>query len=238
MGKHHWPETNLEQALIGLLWPWLSPTTATVNTGYKFKCSGWLSVVKHKGLSRWVSRVCMGAKTWSRRAGADLGTTGHGARRILARRWLRRGKTVPRRALVELGGHVGAIRSQKATYSPCTNNLGRGGEDFVNLCFNRAHWWSGEYLVVGGGAIYRHDGPASDPRPWIALSVHGYHIRKRHSEGGARHEWRGSGMTKPRWTSVKYPRQALDRFAESWHDPKLSPHGRSLPQITQTHPIL
>jgi hypothetical protein len=39
---------------------------------------------------------------------------------------------------------------------------------------------------VGGGAIYRHGGPASDPRPWIALSVHGYHVRKRHSEGGAR----------------------------------------------------
>jgi hypothetical protein len=41
---------------------------------------------------------------------------------------------------------------------------------------------------VGGGAIYNHDGPASDSRPRIALSVHGYHVRKRHSEGGARHE--------------------------------------------------
>jgi hypothetical protein len=32
-----------------------------------------------------------------------------------------------RRALVKLGGHVGAIRSQWATDSPCTTNLGRGG---------------------------------------------------------------------------------------------------------------
>jgi hypothetical protein len=46
---------------------------------------------------------------------------------------------VPRRALVELGGEVGAIRSQRTTDSPCTTNLGRGGEDSVNLCFNRAH---------------------------------------------------------------------------------------------------
>jgi hypothetical protein len=130
---------------------------------------------------------------------------------------------------VELEGHVGGIRSQKATDSPCTINLGRGGEDSVNLCFNLAHWWCGEYLAVG---------PNSDPWPQIALSVHGYHVRKRHREGGARHEWHGGRMTKPRWTPVIYPGQALARFAESWHDPKLSPHGRSLPQITQTHPIL
>jgi hypothetical protein len=108
----------------------------------------------------------------------------------------------------------------------------------VNLCFNRAHWWSGEYLAVGGGAIYRLHGPASDPRPRIGLSVHGYHVRKRHSEGGARHEWHGGGMTKPRWTPVKYPGPALARFAESWHNSRLSPRGRSLPQITLTHPIL
>jgi hypothetical protein len=82
----------------------------------------------------------MGAKTRSRRAGADLGTTVHGAQRILARWCLRRGKTVSRRALVELGGRVGAIRSQRATDSPCNTNLGKGGEDFVNFCFNRAHW--------------------------------------------------------------------------------------------------
>jgi hypothetical protein len=53
-----------------------------------------------------------------------MGTAVHGARRILARRCLRRGKTVSRRALVELGGHVEAIRSQRATDSPCTTNLG------------------------------------------------------------------------------------------------------------------
>jgi hypothetical protein len=40
----------------------------------------------------------------------------------------------------ELGGHVGAIRSQRATDSPCTTNLGRGGEDPANFSFNRAHW--------------------------------------------------------------------------------------------------
>jgi hypothetical protein len=38
------------------------------------------------------------------------------------------------------------------------------------------------------GAIYSHGGPANDPRPWITSLVHVYHVRKRHSEGGARHE--------------------------------------------------
>jgi hypothetical protein len=97
---------------------------------------------------------------------------------------------------------------------------------------------TGEYLVVGGGAIYRHGGPASDLWPQIALSVHGYHVRKRHSEGGARHEWHDGGMTEPLWPPIKYPGQARARFTESWHGPKLSPHSRSLPHITRTHPIL
>jgi hypothetical protein len=83
MGKHYWPKTNLEQDLIGLLWPQLSPTMVTADTGYNSKHSGWLSVVKHKWLSWWVSRVCTGAKTWLRRVGSDLGATGHGAWRIL-----------------------------------------------------------------------------------------------------------------------------------------------------------
>jgi hypothetical protein len=41
---------------------------------------------------------------------------------------------------------------------------------------------------VGGGAIYSRGGPASDPWSRITSFVHGYHIKKRHSEGGARHE--------------------------------------------------
>jgi hypothetical protein len=69
-----------------------SLTTVTANTEYKSKCSGWLSVVKHKGLSRWVSQACVGAKTWPRRARVDLETAGHGARRIRAQRCLKRGK--------------------------------------------------------------------------------------------------------------------------------------------------
>jgi hypothetical protein len=44
-----------------------------------------------------------------------------------------KGETVSRRAPVELGGHVGAIRSQSATDSPCTINLGRGGKDSANF---------------------------------------------------------------------------------------------------------
>jgi hypothetical protein len=84
MGKHYRPEANLEQALIELIRTWIDLTTATANTEHKSKRSGWLSVVKHKGLSRWVSQACVGAKTWPRRAGADLGTAGHGARRIRA----------------------------------------------------------------------------------------------------------------------------------------------------------
>jgi hypothetical protein len=47
---------------------------------------------------------------------------------------------VPRRVLVELGGAVGATRSQRTAFSLCTTNLGRGGEDSMNLCFNPAHW--------------------------------------------------------------------------------------------------
>jgi hypothetical protein len=47
---------------------------------------------------------------------------------------------VSRRALVKLGGEVGATWSQSATDSPCTANLGRGGKDFTNLGFNRVHW--------------------------------------------------------------------------------------------------
>jgi hypothetical protein len=38
------------------------------------------------------------------------------------------------------------------------------------------------------GAIYRHGGLANDPRPRIALFTHGYHVKKRHSKGEARHE--------------------------------------------------
>jgi hypothetical protein len=95
MGKHYWPEANLEQALIELIRTWIDLTTATTNTEYKSKCSGWLTMVKHKGLSRWVPRACVGAKTWPRREGADLGTAGHGAWRIRARRCLRRGTQRP-----------------------------------------------------------------------------------------------------------------------------------------------
>jgi hypothetical protein len=40
---------------------------------------------------------------------------------------------VSRRALVELGGHVGAIRLQSATDPPCTANFGRGGKDSTNF---------------------------------------------------------------------------------------------------------
>jgi hypothetical protein len=45
-----------------------------------------------------------------------------------------------RRALVKLGGEIGATRSQSATDSPCTLNLGRGGEGSVNFGFSQARW--------------------------------------------------------------------------------------------------
>jgi hypothetical protein len=38
-----------------------------------------------------------------------------------------------RRALVKLGGEIGATRSQSATDSPCTLNLGRGGRGSANF---------------------------------------------------------------------------------------------------------
>jgi hypothetical protein len=57
-----------------------------------------------------------------------------------AHRRLRTGKSVPRWDLVELGGHVEAIRPQMITDSPCTPNLGRGGGGSANFGFNRVHW--------------------------------------------------------------------------------------------------
>jgi hypothetical protein len=56
-----------------------------------------------------------------------------------AHRRLRRGNSVSRQVLVELGGHVEAIRLQRITDSPCTPNLGRGGGGSANFGFNRAH---------------------------------------------------------------------------------------------------
>jgi hypothetical protein len=54
---------------------------------------------------------------------------------------------------VELGGLVGAIRSQRATDSPCTLNLGKGGEGSENLASTKftgeivsASPWSMAYL--------------------------------------------------------------------------------------------
>jgi hypothetical protein len=115
-----------------------------------------------------------------------------------------KGKTASWRSLVELGGHVGAIRSQRATDSPCTTNLGRVGEDSVNFVFNRAHWWNYEYFAVVHGAIYRDGDPASDPRPRNTLLAHGKHVRKEHSEVEVRREWHDEEMAEPRWLPVKY----------------------------------
>ena len=120
-----------------------------------------------------------------------------------------KGKTASWRSLVELGGHVGAIRSQRATDSPCTTNLGRVGEDSVNFVFNRAHWWNYEYFAVVHGAIYRDGDPASDPRPRNTLLAHGKHVRKEHSEVEVRREWHGDEKTKPRRPPVKYLRPDL-----------------------------
>jgi hypothetical protein len=111
-----------------------------------------------------------------------------------------------RRSLVELGGHVGATWPQGTTNSPCTTNLGRGGEDPANFGFNRAHWWNCEYLAMGDGAIYRGGDQASDPWSRNSLLAHGKHVRKEHSEGGVRREWHGDEMTEPRWPSMKYLR--------------------------------
>jgi hypothetical protein len=57
-----------------------------------------------------------------------------------AHRRLRRGKSVPRWALVKLGGYVEAIRPQRITDSLCTPNLGRGGGGSASFGFNQAHW--------------------------------------------------------------------------------------------------
>jgi hypothetical protein len=117
-----------------------------------------------------------------------------------------KGKTASRRSLVELGGHVGAIRSQRATDSPCATNLGRGGEDPANFSFNRAHCWNCEYLTGVHGAIYRHGGPANDQRPRNTSLTHGDHVTKEHSEVEWRSKWHGDKRTEPRWPLVKYLR--------------------------------
>jgi hypothetical protein len=117
-----------------------------------------------------------------------------------------KGKTAPRWSLVELGGHARAIRSHRATDSPCTTNFGRGGEYPVNFSFNRAHWWNCEYLAMVHGAIYRHDGPANNQRPWNTSLTHGDHVTKEHSEVEWRSKWHGDKRTEPRWPSVKYLR--------------------------------
>jgi hypothetical protein len=44
-----------------------------------------------------------------------------------------KGKMVPQRVLVELGGEVGATWSQGTMDSLCTTNFGRGGEDSTNF---------------------------------------------------------------------------------------------------------
>jgi hypothetical protein len=51
------------------------------------------------------------------------------------------------------------------------------------------------------GAIYRHGHPANDPRPRIALFMHGYHVKKRHSKGEARHERHGGGSDRATTTA-------------------------------------
>jgi hypothetical protein len=51
-----------------------------------------------------------------------------------------KGKMASRRALMKLGGEIGATRSQSATDSPCTLNLGRGGEGSANFGFSQARW--------------------------------------------------------------------------------------------------
>ena len=127
-----------------------------------------------------------------------------------------KGNTAPRRALVELGGHVEAIRSQRATDSPCTTNLGRGGGGSANFGFNRAHWWNGECLAVVHGAIYRHDGPANDQRPWNTLLTHGYRVRKRHSEVRWWHKWHGDKKPRHGKHRRKISGQAPARLAGLW----------------------
>jgi hypothetical protein len=130
-----------------------------------------------------------------------------------------KGNTASRRALVKLGGHVGAIRSQRATDSPCTTNLGRGGGGSANFGFYRAHWWNGECLVVVPSAIYRHDGPANDPRPQNALLAHDYHVRKRHSEVRWWREWHGDKIPRHGEHLRKISGQAPARLAGPWISP-------------------
>jgi hypothetical protein len=146
-----------------------------------------------------------------------------------------KGNTAHRRALVELGGHVDAIWSQRATDSLCTTNLGRGGGGSANFGFNRAHWWNGECLAMVHGAIYRHDGPANDQRPRNTSLTHGYHVRKRHSEVRWWREWHGDKIPRHGEDRRKISGLAPARRAGPWISPQLSCHGRSYLHFTYTH---
>jgi hypothetical protein len=130
-----------------------------------------------------------------------------------------KGNTASRRALVKLGGNVGAIRSQRATDSPCTTNLGREGGGSTNFGFYRAHWWNGECLAVVPGAIYRHGGPANNSRPRSASLAHGYHVRKRHSEVRWWREWHGDKIPCHGKHQQKISGQAPARLAGPWISP-------------------
>jgi hypothetical protein len=127
-----------------------------------------------------------------------------------------KGNTTPRRALVELWGHVDAIRSQRATDSPCTTNLRRGGGGIANFGFNQAHWWNGECLAVVHSAIYRHGGPTNDQRPRNMSLTHGYDVRKRHNEVRWWHEWHSDKIPRHGEHQRKISGQAPARLAGPW----------------------
>jgi hypothetical protein len=173
-------------------------------------------MVKHKGLSRWVPRACVGAKTWPRREGADLGTAGHGAWRIRARQCLRRGTQRPDDLWWNYGATLMLYGSQRATDSPCTTNLGRGGGGSANFGFNRAHWWNGECLAVVHSTIYRHGGPANDQRPRNMSLTHGYDVRKRHNEVRWWREWHSDKIPRHGEHQRKISGQAPARLAGPW----------------------
>jgi hypothetical protein len=131
---------------------------------------------------------------------------------------------------------VGAIQSQRATDSPCTLNLGRGGEGSANFGFYQVHWWNCECLAAHG-TIYRHGVPANDQRPQIALFTHGYHIVKSHSKGKTRHGWHRGGSDRATTTVG-----GISPTTHGWvrgmvPRPKLSLRDRLLHQITWAHPV-
>jgi hypothetical protein len=132
------------------------------------------------------------------------------------------GKMVSRRLWAKLAVEIGATRPLGTVVSQCLLNLREGGGGCANLGLDHQTGWRCAYPTVDHGAIYSHDGSASDLRPQIASLAHDYYVGKRHREGD-----RGMGDTAAKVNRVTVVtgdplRPRVARLAERCHVPSYS----------------